>query len=666
LTQTDRKEFSNTDSKTFEQTSKIGAEFKIGYEESSGVATLAVSSESSFTHSYASSWTATSSRETQDAYEKSLTTTEQIAEGASVTRQVMGARLQAVVFLKNVGDIAFTIRNLQLTALIQDPEDATRLIPIATLLPDAEPASGFNLGPLVPERGPIIFSNDQIFPQLVESLMSNPRGLIFRFSNYDLTDELGRNFAFTSQDVNDRTAAVVIDFGGSDSDGDGEGDFSEINRVAVGTGRRAVDTNNDGVIDQNDRPVVFDLLGKSVGITLRDALLSMGLTEYDTPDTSFLTQEEIDNSYAVSGIGTDGSQQLFRIRRTSIDPALPQRWVVLTRTGAVWGQPLDNFILFAGDSLTLAFVTDRDGDRVPEVLEFLNGCSDLNRDSDGDGLDDRFELLAGWEVSTERSIRQVYSRCATPDSDGDGLSDLTEAPAVLTLDPVTGLILSDTNNKPRRDTSTTTDPFLATFADPITDPTNRDTDRDGLEDKFELDGYIVALRSPPNPPGTTVLVQTSPEFFDSDGDTAGDGLETRLGGNPRVSDFNTFGDADGDGVVNVVETTGWDVTVRLDSLSPDQCSEVCDEGQALTYHVTSDPLKRDTDGDGLSDFQEFSLGTNPSPAVLPGLTTTLGIIGRDTDGDGLTDFQEVFGVTLPGFGLVLTDPRDFDTDNDKE
>ena len=47
--------------------------------------------------------------------------------------------------------------------------------------------------------------------------MANSAGLIFRISNYDIIDEDGRNFAFTSQDVAERTGQVIIDFGGARS-----------------------------------------------------------------------------------------------------------------------------------------------------------------------------------------------------------------------------------------------------------------------------------------------------------------------------------------------------------------------------------------------------------------------------------------------------------------
>lgn len=66
--------------------------------------------------------------------------------------------------------------------------------------------------------------------------------------------------------------------------------------------------------------------------------------------------------------------------------------------------------------------------------------------------------------------------------------------------------------------------------------------------------------------------------------------------------------------------------------------------QAGVGLVTPDtePWQRDTDGDGLSDYQEAILGTDPR--------------NPDTDGDGIRDGDEVF--------IYGTDPRKWDTDGD--
>ena len=83
--------------------------------------------------------------------------------------------MQATVSLRNVSNIAYRIKNLQVTAFIQDPQDHTKLTPLATLVPDVEPEEGFTLGPLVTDKGPLIFSNTTIVPSLVEALMANSR-----------------------------------------------------------------------------------------------------------------------------------------------------------------------------------------------------------------------------------------------------------------------------------------------------------------------------------------------------------------------------------------------------------------------------------------------------------------------------------------------------------
>src|SRR5262245_47955168 len=255
--------------------------------------------------------------------------------------------MQVAIDLSNLSDLAYRVKNLQDTAFVQDPLDHTRLTPIATLVPDFEPEDGFTLGPLVANHGPIIFSNTTIIPSLVESLMANSTGLIFRISNYDIVNEDGRNFAFTSQEVVERTGAVLIDYGGANqllAQVNGE-EFDQLNpppqvesyRVATATGRAIADTNGDGRIDAGparelfdsngnslgidadgdgqiteaddtfvpDRRVTFDLKGNLVGITFHQALASIGLTRYDeaaTP-TANLSQEQIANSYSTIQVG---------------------------------------------------------------------------------------------------------------------------------------------------------------------------------------------------------------------------------------------------------------------------------------------------------------------------------------------------------------------------
>lgn len=90
-------------------------------------------------------------------------------------------------------------------------------------------------------------------------------------------------------------------------------------------------------------------------------------------------------------------------------------------------------------------------------------------------------------------------------------------------------------------------------------------------------------------------------------------------------------DRDGDGLENAVETDGWNVTFT-------------NVTNTYTIHVSSDPLLNDTDFDGLSDYQEHALGTNPTDP--------------DADDDGLTDFEETISLS------PQTNPTHWDTDGD--
>jgi hypothetical protein len=662
LVQSAKEEFANVTSRTLEAGGKFTEEagytleVKLGHE--AGVTNTfetKFTAEQSFNSTYLTSFTDTSTRETASTFEKSLDTTAETTQGATVSREVQGAAITAGVVLESEGDIAFTIRNLQVTALMPHPTDPAVLTAVATLLPEAEPSTGYTLGPLVPQRGPITFRSQQVFPSLVEGLMRDPRGVVLKFSNYDITDELGRNFAFTSQEINDRTAALVLDFGGVDTDGDGTGDLTEIHRVATGIGSR-FDSNGDGVVDHNDRKRVFDANGQQVGITLREALAAIGLTAYDETanPTSSLSQQQINTSYSTM-IDGNGREVVFRVRSTKIIINTPRRWEILTETGVDRSLNLDSYILQPGTSVNLSFLQDLDRDRVPAHLEALNRCSDQARDTDGDTLDDRYEVYVGWDVDI-RGIRRVFSSCASVDTDGDGLADDKEAPGFRDLGP-DELIIIDGPNKPRRDEFWTPisgldDSVAMALHDPITDPASRDSDGDGIADGTEIAGYPVKVRAT----GVTQTFRSSPEHLDTDGDTASDGIERVLGGNPLdKGDFATFGDSDGDGLVDVQETTGWEVTfvdvVPVTDKSA-LCRSVCAEGVAGTpVQATSMKNDRDSDDDGLTDLEEFQLKTHP--------------MKKDTDNDGLTDFEEVRGYHVRDLGVIFTNPLDADTDNDK-
>jgi len=183
------------------------------------------------------------------------------------------------------------------------------------------------------------------------------------------------------------------------------------------------------------------------------------------------------------------------------------------------------------------------------------GCFEADfSDIDGDGLLDR------WEIENFGNLG--YS--AASDPDGDGLTNLEEV-------------------------------------DTYTDPTENDTDNDGIPDGDELfgdgthgdaDGYVT---DPLNP--------------DVDGDGIKDGEERIEGVDGYITDPNAA-DTDDDGY-----SDGFEV----------------ENGMDPTTHLGIDD---DDDGDGLPLYGEIILGSDPADSNSPVRIYVNGATGSDTNGDG--------------------------------
>ncbi|MDF1523615.1 MAG: Ig-like domain-containing protein, partial [Trueperaceae bacterium] len=200
-----------------------------------------VSVDGGYKEATTTSFSSSSVQATQQAQAASLGTERELQDGETVTREVVGASMAVALELVSLGDVAFTVENLVITAKLVDPRDPTSFIPIATL---TSTATAINLGPAPDARGPIRFTADDPAPALIEALRENPRNLLFEVANYDIVAEGGRNFTYTYQDVNDRTATFTFDYGGRRA--------AELYRVATpGT----FDANGDPV-----GPALFELL----------------------------------------------------------------------------------------------------------------------------------------------------------------------------------------------------------------------------------------------------------------------------------------------------------------------------------------------------------------------------------------------------------------------
>ncbi|HPF37716.1 MAG TPA: IPT/TIG domain-containing protein [Phycisphaerae bacterium] len=680
---------SNTASESYSQ------EIQGGYGDGSSTGgwhfQVGVGFEQSQQRGYSSTISEESSRTAQQEYSESLAQALSTSERREVTRSVDGARLSVDVTVANAGDVSFTLSNLEVTARVQDPRHRDRFLPFASLVASSG-ASAINLGTLQSQRGPFVFENTEIFPKLAEGLLREPRPIIFDIANYDIIDEFGRNFAFTSEEINDLTAGILIDFG------DGR---VEQYRVATASEFIPLDNAVDQVDGCDECPAEGPRVAK--GVTMRSALAEIGLAR-SANESDNLSAAELAaarGSFGTSEVSIDDDdnnqtpdisvERLTRVRDVQSDvensPRDKRYWVVMTPTGEV--SPTADFsdiMLHPRDDYQLWYTRDLDQDGLFARQEFLAGSSDESTDTDNDGLSDFEEIKTGWVIQLQGQLPySAYPHPARPDTDFDAVADIDE----------------------RR------------YG---TDPRLQDTDEDGLPEQKELIGFelerfdddgdssnndfimiepytSVAIIEPcsggDGTVSTTVLSGSDDIQFFVVGTAVGAGtpiigagangiIDTEPTGDDEVSSFGLAIVASEDGTALTaddddvqVATSGSDVdagdliaTAGCDGLLQTSATSAAIVRAIHRDLFATDPLMVDTDLDGLSDGREELLGSDPNDPNDAAI---------DSDHDGLLDNDEINGwdvkfvhrhnacdgsTTCLTTVHVTSDPFDPDTDRD--
>ncbi|MHA2091158.1 MAG: PKD domain-containing protein, partial [Candidatus Kariarchaeaceae archaeon] len=317
------------------------------------------------------------------------------------------------------------------------------------------------------------------------------------------------------------------------------------------------------------------------------------------------------------------------------------------------------------DPVEYVLGNDKDGDGLPEFFEQIYGTSDENPDTDGDGLTDGYGPYGEVQLGTDGTKE---------DTDGDGLKDGEEiAGWDIQLITPKGLVIKEVTSSPLlndTDGDGVNDFYEMNFK---IDPRSVDTDSDGLDDKREQDVGTSLLSKDTDFDGIsdydevtkafsanytdaegiefTEIYYLNPLTPDSDEDNVTDYDEVFVYGsvgtnkdtdNDGLNDYqeiHTYGtktndaDTDGDGLADGIELSGFEIPIVL--ISKGVYSE---NGTVITQptvnnytiSVITDPLNMDTDGDGLTDWEEL-LG-DPDNVGDP--------TNVDSDGDGILDLWD--------------------------
>lgn len=609
------------------------------------------------------------SRSSEEAYHDSLATSTARDIRESVTREIVGATVKAFLSIDNIGDIPFTISNLELTAQSQDPNNRRRIIPVASLVPENDFLGSVNIGALGdPSRGPFVFKTVSVFPQQVQELMKNPRGLVVQLANFDITDEQDRNFAFTSREVLDRTAGISFDLG------DGR----------VETYRVATASSHDPVT------------GRPLGITMARALNIIGLHRYETirdggdgiVDTTVVGDDEqivlpgrqVEPGEVIIGVGNNGYiesvvqgddvlvpadyetvlQQDFDSIRDGGNRIVDTTAVSDDVQNVAVGSPVSagQVIITAGPNQVLDTIPAEDDRIVTAVAahRVLTRFRDIELDADSKRFwvlfasRDRLTVdLDNYVIRSGEQFNFVYVQ----DKDDDGVWAHEESlhgssDLLSNTDGCTGLIENRVAG----------------------------ANCDYLDDKQEIqEGWLVQLKGSPQ----ANKVYPNPNQGDSDRDQLFDDQEKACQLDPRQRDTDLDGLTDweelygkllegGDSEGNMVSRDPitnqivYPITPYYGSngdLVPHDAISDCSLALDIEGFAT-DPLNADTDGDLVNDAQELRLGLNPNDS-------SDGPLYLDDDGDGVPNKieEEGFEAIVNGVTRTFTsNPNDPDTDDD--
>jgi len=635
LTQSEQRTFSTSDTETMQHVIEAG--FEGGLDQGAGTAKGSI--QYSFTYETSFSVSQESVSATQNEYQESLSTSVQRDITKEVTRSVENAAIDLVVTLSNFGDIPFTMSNLEVTALLQDPFNRRRLLPVASLLPASQLAQGdfeVFLGPFIQERGPFIFKSTEVFPSLVEDLMKNPRGLIFKVANFDVVDEQGRNFAFISQLVNDRTAGLIIDYGNG-----------QVDRYRVATNS------------------TFDDQGRPRGITMAYALQDiLGLQKNGPHDAITVGPNGCAETFAV---GDD-----IQVVQPICYPVAPGETIIEAGPNGVLE--------------TLPMGDDRKSSDGLRIIDGGDGCAHTRAQRDDiqvvggdcatggldgvvilagpDGVintvpsgDDQLTTVSGYGTEMTgkcdgktTNMKQIIE----PFFGGNGIANTLpragsdDVAHFAPGDPVSpGAVIIDAGPDGILQTRPIGDEIL--WGPGCLCETDDHCPGEGTCRKVERLVRVKGVQNVPEEARLWVVItpqdvnagidfdalplqagRTYSLAFVQDQDMDGlyDREEFLYGSSDR--DDNTDGCPLGDGAPGC-DTTKFDFDTVRDFEEVKTGWQVQVVGQA-SYPVFSNPVLPDTDADNLFDDQERQMGTDPAK--------------RDTDGDGISDHAEVTGYQI--------------------
>lgn len=428
LEQSESSEYSTTDSRTHEVTAEVSATVSAKVEASAFPPGASASAEVSATVSAGYSYTnnKTVSESSSKASRELYGKAVKVASERGFESQ--DAHLTITCEIKNVGPVSFTLKDITIIALLRDAKNPTQFKPIAELNLGTEKSHPTEVS-LSPGRksGKLVFSVKNIPHNEAVELLKNPEMLFFEVSRFEVL----RESPLLKRPINE----VYLEEVTSAKTGQIIIDFGNgsIIRERVATNMSRIDSEIKGT-------KVSDILSKVLRLDYKSISRK---SENDSTEVSVLNSI-LDN---VSGDVISNSESKNKF------------WAVVGSHGVKINNTMnfEDILLTAGSTIHLIYVKDEDRDGLFAREEYLYGTYDNaedalahgikdSKDCDGDGLTDGEEVKVGWVVGDILNMsdaayeyykeriqfeknKQVFSDPSNPDTDGDGLNDFDERKA---------------------------------------------------------------------------------------------------------------------------------------------------------------------------------------------------------------------------------------------
>jgi hypothetical protein len=267
--------------------------------------------------------------------------------------------LQTVVEIANVGDIAFTVKNLYLNATEFDPTVPDSLAPICGLNRDTE-TSTFQQFSLAPGSSYELHYAGDMDLGTAHKLLRDTQNLVIDVESYELVDGEGTPYVHNTTEIGTKTASIVVVYGPGITTSTGE------QRVP---GKYLVVTNADP---------------NNPGISLASIMTDILRLSYEI-GTVTCNGAQHTNLRSFDGVVADGSRSGETVGY----------WVVIhsyTRSGVDgtdWDTPdtayhFADMTIHAGDIVLIFHTEDKDGDGLTARQELSWGTDDDNTNTDGD------------------------------------------------------------------------------------------------------------------------------------------------------------------------------------------------------------------------------------------------------------------------------------------